>query len=101
MTRWADILDDAGGPARQPRIFEGRIAQDATELNEFLYATIPAFDDEQEWGPAPWEPRFRILPNGALDVILPEKNDRCVVALAESPDPGEPEIWILQYWPYG
>lgn len=97
---WHDLLEEAGGDARSLRIFEGRIAETPTDINQKITAYIPAFDSDQEWGPAPWDPRFRILPDGTLDVLLPEEGDRCLICLAESPDPGEPEVWIAQYWPY-
>lgn len=87
---WAAILqlskqgDDA-------RVFEGVVDDDASSLSDEVRVIIPAHDYDQPFGPAPWMPRGD---------LLPAKGDRCVVALAETDDPGEPEVWILAWWPF-
>lgn len=95
MSRWRDLIGGDG----DIRLYEGVVSEDVAELTEMMEIIIPAFDEEQPWPAAPWMPRFRVLPDGALDLYLPKAGDRCCVGLAETPDAGEPEIWVLAWWP--
>ena len=87
---WKDIFRDG---RHDGRLYEGVIAQDASSVNDLVPVTIPAFDDELEFGPAPFMPR--IDDDNLVD--LPAEGDICVVALAETDTPGEPSVWILSY----
>jgi len=90
---WASLLRDhetASG------LFEGEIAGDATGPADKVPVTLQAFDRNQRFGPAPFAPMVDAI--GA--VLLPNRGDRCVVALAETDEPGEPEVWIIGWWPY-
>lgn len=77
-------------------MFAGTIAQDASSLSDPVEVTLEAFDPDQSWGPAPWMPRV----DAAGEPDLPNQGDRCIVALAETDDPGTPEVWIIAWWPY-
>lgn len=77
------------------RIYEGEIATDANDVSDLVEVTIEAFDRNLLWGPAPWMPRVDDLGN----TMYPAEGDRCVVALAETVDPGTPEVWIIGWWP--
>lgn len=91
---WVDLLRH-----EKPviRLYEGQIATEPETVNDKVEVVIRAFDQNLLWGPAPWQPRV----DDGGDTILPVEGDRCVVALAETEDPGTPEIWVLEFWPYG
>jgi hypothetical protein len=98
VSRWTDIfagLSDSG----RSRIFEGVIAEDAPNVDTMIEVAVTAFDRDLVWGPCAWMPRIAPTSPTEQTILLPAKGDRCVVALAETEDPGEPEVWILGYWP--
>jgi hypothetical protein len=91
MSDWVDLLRPEPGT---PRIYEGEIATAVSDVDEEVMVIIPAFHRERTWGPAPWMPRV----NDAGATVYPAEGDRCCVVLAESIEPGTPEIWILGWW---
>ena len=93
MYDWTSILRSQ---QNGPRLFAGTINEDASGLTDPVSVIIDAFSKEADWGPAPWMPR---AVNGGADPLVPNKGDRCVVALAETEDPGAPEVWIVAWWP--
>lgn len=99
MGDWRDILR-ARSEQDEPQVYEGRITEDAPDVQTPVEVVLPAFDPDLKFGPAPWSPRM-ILEAGEPVMEMPQRGDRCVVALAETEDPGEPEVWIVEWWPYG
>lgn len=91
---WRDVLPNPGNSSSG--VFEGRVAQDAASVGDKVKVTLDSFDREQMFGPAPWMPRV----DDAGEPVLPNNGDRCVVALAETDEPSEPEVWILAWYPY-
>lgn len=91
MSSWPELLE---GTENIPRLYEGIIAEDIPDVNTPVTVIIPAFHLEREWGPAPWMPRV----DDTGTVVYPATGDRCVVALAESVEPGTPEVWIVAWW---
>lgn len=94
MASWTDLL--ANKKDSESQVFEGAISRAPATLSDFAIVTLEAFDDEQEWGPCPWEPRINI----SGDPIKPSVGDRCVVVMAQTTDTGEPEPWVVAWWPY-
>lgn len=86
----AEVHDLLGTESSSTPLWAGIIEEDAASESDQLEVTIPAFDPDQTWGPCPWMPR------GAT---LPSKGDACVVGMAESDEPGTPDIWIIAWWP--
>lgn len=89
---WVELLR-----REQPgfRIYEGVVASDADDVSDEIEVTIEAFDKNLKWGPAPYMPR--IDDTGAP--VYPVEGDRCCVVLAETVDPGTPEVWIIGWVP--
>jgi hypothetical protein len=69
--------------------------EDASSVEDRLDVIVPVFHTEKTWGPCRWMPRV----DDAGDTVLPMKGDSCVVAFAESEDPGMPEVWVVAWWP--
>lgn len=92
---WAALLQ-LSKQGDDVRLFEGVIASTPATVSEQVKVVIPAHDFDQPFGPAPWTPR----PLAGGTVSMPSRGDRCVAALAETDDPGEPEVWILAWWPF-
>jgi hypothetical protein len=89
----ADLLRDRKSSGSL--LYEGIIDEDADTVSDMVRVRVLAFDKQLTWGPAPWMPRV----DEAGDAMLPSRGDRCVVGLADTDDPGTPEIWILAWWP--
>lgn len=87
---WLDLLPPQAADGGL-RLFEGEVAVTVTDPTAGVEVTIPAFNADLTWDPAPWMPRGE---------DLPAKGDRCLVAFAETDDPGEPEVWVVAWWPY-
>lgn len=94
MSTWSNILGKFDESS--VRIFEGKVAKNVSDVGEMARVTLPAFSDELKWE-APWMPRA--VAGGTVD--MPQKGDRCIVALAETEEPGTPEAWIIGWWPDG
>jgi hypothetical protein len=96
MAKPRDLLSGGSGPTDSGgALFAGHFDEDADSLDSTLLVTIDSFDPDVTWGPAHWMPR--VDDGGA--VVLPRKNDKCVVALAESEIPGTAEVWIVAWAP--
>ena len=93
MADWAELLDKRG--SKGSLLYEGIIDQDAPDVGTMVRVRVLAFDQELTWGPAPWMPRV----DAGGDTVLPQEGDRCIVGMADTDDPGTPEIWILAWWP--
>lgn len=93
MMDWQSLL--GGEPGDGVRLYEGTINEDASSLTDEVTVIVHAFDRETKWGPAPWMPRV----SSGVALVMPQQGDRCIVALAETEDPGEPEVWIIGWWP--
>lgn len=87
MPRARDLF---ASPQLRANLYEGEIAVDATGMDDQVEVIVPAFDKQLKWGPCPWMPR---------ESAIPQKGDRCVVGLAETPGSGMPAPWILAWWP--
>jgi hypothetical protein len=90
MGRVKDIFTEAPKPSG---IYEAVVAEDAVDMHTPVSVIVASFDQDLTWGPAYFTPRVDI--DGALE--LPAEGDRCVIALAQTVDPGEHSIWILSY----
>lgn len=90
MPSWSDLIADNSGS--RPELFAGIIAEDAPDESTMIEVIVKAFDQELRWGPCPWAP-----PRG--DGLLPVEGDRCIIGLVTTEDPGQPDIWILNWWP--
>lgn len=90
MSEWTKLLKQDAGT----QIYEGTISTDASSMSDQVGVILKAFGRELDWE-APWMPRVDELGNP----LMPQEGDRCVVALAETEDPGEPEVWIIGWWP--
>lgn len=94
MSSWTELLRGRGNGGSS-MLYEGVIAQDASDVTDPVLVTVLAFDKQLTWGPAPFMPR--VDDDGAT--VLPADGDRCVVGLAATDSPGTPEVWILGWWP--
>lgn len=74
--------------------FAAEFAEDASSLTDRVSVIIPAFHVEKAWGPCRWMPRV----DASGDPVLPSEGDSCVVVLAETEDPGTPDIWVVAWW---
>ncbi len=96
MARPSDLYepaDNAGGVV----MYAGKFDEDATSVDDLLEVIADGFDKNSTWGPAPWMPRV----DDAGSPVLPQRGDRCVIALAETETQGTAEIWIIGWWPSG
>lgn len=89
---WNDLLTRAG---EDVRLAEAVAVDDADSVSDLVRVVVPSFHREQTWGPAPWMPRV----TDAGNLLKINRGDRCLIALAETEDPGEPEVWIIAWWP--
>lgn len=76
-------------------LYDGQLVADVAALTDLARVVLPSFDRELEWE-APWMPRV----NTTGGLVLPRTGDRCIAALAETEDPGLPEVWIIGWWPF-
>ena len=89
MANWGDLIEQNGGS--RPELYEAIINDDAPDEGTMIEVIIPAFDAEKTWGPMPWMPRE--------PGVMPVEGDRCLVGLGTTPNPGEPKLWIVAWWP--
>lgn len=92
---WSDVLR----PTRLEgavQLFEGVAASSPATLDEPVDIMISAFSDELLFGPAPWMPRV----DAAGATVLITNGARCLIGAAETPDAGEPEYWVIAWWPF-
>jgi hypothetical protein len=91
MSAWSDLLRQ---DTSTPRIYEAIVAEDVSDVDDEISVIVPAFHPEREWGPAPWMPR--VDDSGAT--VYPAHGDRALIVLAESVEPGAPELWVIAWW---
>lgn len=91
MSAWADLLARNGSSAA--RLFAGEIVTDAVSVDDEIEAVADGFDKSHTFGPAPFMPRV----DDASSVVLPQKGDRCLIAIAEGAENGDLETWIVGY----
>lgn len=87
MARPGDLINPGSS---EPVVYDGKIAEDASSDTDLIEVILPAFSENDGWGPCPWMPRGD---------TLPQRGDRCCVVLAETDTPGEEEPWIVAWWP--
>lgn len=85
-----DLTTLANRPGRGSRIFRGLIAEDAETVNDELKARLPAYDPSRQFGPFHFHPRPRA---DGVGVLLPSRNDPCLVALDEND-----QADLLSWW---
>lgn len=82
-----ELLPAAGGYP----LCEARFTRDITDVSDGAFVRYEAegWDDVDD-GPCPWTPRV----DGDGDVLLPNKGDRCLVAMSDENTP-----WVVAWWP--
>ena len=86
MPTFADIAPDYPDMMTQP--WFGVVSKDAVDFTDMLMVTIPAFDENLEWGPMRWQSRDA--------TSLPSVGDHCLVVFDD-----ERNGWVVAWWPYG
>lgn len=82
-------LSDLSAPVADEQILKGFIAEDAATPDSEINVLLPAYDLSRQFGPSTFQPRP--LLDGS--VMLPARNDPCLVALDEHDN-----AHILTWW---
>lgn len=89
---WAELIpQEAVGFT----LAEGMCAKTLDSVDDEFQVVVPVFDKNQRFTGLPWMPRV----DDSGDLVYPSKGDRCCVGLADTQHSGEPEMWIIGWWP--
>jgi hypothetical protein len=85
------------GQARDPAdaltVFSGHFATTPEVESETVDVVVPSLSPTNRIGPCFWQPRVVDIA-GEATVVLPSRNDRCLVAFDQDGD-----SWVVMWWP--